>query len=100
MRRGTTPTHTIQTDMDLTDAEVLYITYRQNGKNVIEKSLHDGIVVMSDSVNVKLSQADTLAFSHRGEVLIQIRAGFADGSRLASNVMHTTVDEILKDGEI
>ena len=38
MRRGTTPTHIFLTDIDLTDAEVIYLTYQMNGKTIMEKS--------------------------------------------------------------
>ena len=39
--RGTTPTNKFNVSMDLTEATVLYITYAQLGKTVIEKTLAD-----------------------------------------------------------
>lgn len=99
MRRGTTPLHTFHTDTDLTDATVLYLTYKQAGKTVVEKS-KDDLTIREDAVEVKLSQTDTLSFILGARVRIQIRAGFADGSRIASNIIETTAEEILKDGEI
>lgn len=98
MRRGTTPTHTITTDIDLTGAAAVYVTYAQKGCTVVEKSAED-ITIGSDYVEIALTQAETLAFSE-GRIEVQIRARFPDGSAVASNVMQTTVAEILKDGEI
>lgn len=99
MRRGTTPTHTIATDIDLRSAEVIYVTYKQGANLVVEKETSD-ITVEENSVSVTLSQAETLAFSASAEVLVQIRARFSDGSAVASNIMRTSVKDILKDGEI
>ena len=99
MRRGTTPVHSFETDVDLTDAEVIYITYKQNGKVVLEKEKAD-IEVTSEGISTKLTQKDTLAFNTIGEVAIQIRAKFADETAIASNVIRAKAEEILKDGEI
>lgn len=99
MRRGTTVENTFTTDIDLTSAEVIYITYKQKNRKVIEKNIDD-ITVTSDSLVVYLSQTDTLALMAKVPVDVQIRARFASGSAVASNVMTTTVDEILKEGVI
>lgn len=99
MRRGTTPTHIFHTGVDLREADVLYVTYTQNRKVCVEKDISD-CTITADSVEVQLSQAETLSFGAYGEVYIQIRAGFPDGSRIASNIIKTTVETILKDGEI
>lgn len=99
--RGTTPTHIFEVDRDLSFASVMFITYRQNGRNVVEKSLSD-ILVESDKLTVELTQEDTLQFKGNDNdiVEIQIRVGFDDGSRIASDIITTTVGRILKEGEI
>ena len=99
MMRGTTPTHTFTTDVDLTDAEVLYVTYKQNGRVVVEKTLED-VKVTAEAVTVRLTQAETLGFSPIGRVRMQIRARFADGTAIACDEIKADVKEILKDGEI
>lgn len=99
MRRGTTPTHTFDTDVDLTGAVVLYLTYKQNGRIKVEKSLSD-VTVEPDKVTVTLTQKETLSFDDEGDVRIQIRAKFADGKAVASNVIRTSAQIILKEGEI
>ena len=103
MMRGTTPTHTFECDVDLSDAEIIFITYKQStghgSENTLEKTIED-ITVNGETLVVKLTQKETLLLSSVADVRIQIRAGFADGSRIASNIIRAPVDEILKDGEI
>lgn len=100
MRRGTTPTHIFKTSIDLTDAEVIFITYRQGKKNVLEKTKDDLDEVTDEKIKVTLSQTDTLAFSVSGQVDIQIRARFPDGAAVASQVIRTDASIILKQGVI
>lgn len=73
MRRGTTPTHYFKTKVDLTGATEMFITYAQEDKKVVEKTIND-ITIEPDQLTVTLSQTDTLAFSTIGEVEIQCAA--------------------------
>lgn len=98
MRRGTTPTNTFTVDVDLTQAEALFVTYKQSSRTVIEKALAD-VTVTAKAVTVELSQADTLKFG-KGEVEMQIRARLPDGSALASQIMTAPVEAVLKEGVI
>lgn len=100
MRRGTTPTHIFMTAVDLSSATVLYVTYKQLGRIVIEKSLEDGIALATDHIEVPITQEETLGLNPDAKVYIQVRAGFSNGARVASRVICTTVGNILKDGEI
>ena len=100
MIRGTTPTHIFQTGADLSEAAVVYVTYAQNGKTVIEKSLEDGLTVEGSKITMKMTQADTLSLSPNYQVYIQIRARFEDGSAYATKKIKRDVEDILKDGEI
>lgn len=102
MYRGTTPAHTFTTDTDLSEADVIYITYKQNGQIVLEKTKADitfDTVQQEYTMTVGLSQAETLALDD-SQVAIQIRARFSDGRAIASNVISVPVRQILKDGEI
>ena len=99
MRRGTTPIHTFTVDRDLTSATVLFITYKQNNVNKVEKDI-GACTITTTSVQVQLTQEETLSFEDEGTVFIQIRAGFADGTRIASNIIKTAIEAVLKDGEI
>ena len=98
MYRGTTPTNVFRTDVDLENASVLFVRYKQNGKVVLEKSLED-VSVKKTLVTVNLTQKETLLFQD-GIVTIQIRAKFPDNTAIASNLIRTTAEEIVKDGEI
>lgn len=69
MHRGTTPINIFRTDVDLTNASVLFITYKQNGKVILEKSI-DEVKIQNNIVSVYLSQKDTLLFME-GIVTIQ-----------------------------
>lgn len=98
MYRGTTPTNVFRTDVDLENASVLFVSYKQNGKVVLEKSLED-VSIKKTLVTVNLTQKETLLFQD-GIVTIQIRAKFPENTAIASNLIRTTAEEIVKDGEI
>ena len=98
MRRGTTPTITYNVDVDLTSAVELYVTLKEGGLVVIEKSIDD-IEVTDKTITITLSQEETLKLDP-GQVLMQIRAKMPDGSALASNIMTGDVEQILKNGVI
>lgn len=96
---GTTMSHVFTVSVDLTGAEVMYITYQQQGKTVLEKDLSD-CVITPESITVNLRQEDTLGFIDNLGVKIQIRVRMPDGSALKSEVIKTTADELLKEGVI
>lgn len=111
MRRGTTPTNKFKTTTDVTGMEALYITYRQEGRTIIEKSLseieiYEEVKTVGDEeetiyvMETKLSQADTLALSSIGDVEIQVRGKYGDGSVIACQVIKVPVCRILKEGII
>ena len=99
IRKGTTPTHIFSVDIDLSQAVVLYITYKQNNKTIIEKTLDDCEITQTE-VAVKLTQSESLKFEMVSPIEIQIRAKFVDGTAVASNIIRTYAGEILKGGEI
>lgn len=103
MVRGTTAINTFEvTDgTDLTGASIIYVTYDQGGKVVIDKSTDDGAVTVEEgAIKVSLSQTDTLALNSSMPVRIQIRVKYDSGSVIASEIIRAGVMEILKDGEI
>ena len=99
MRRGTTPTHIFNVDIDLTGADEIYLTYKQGSKVIVEFD-RSNIEVEEDKLTVKLTQEETLLFKLTPQVRIQIRAKFPSGLAVASNIISTNAEEILKDGEI
>ena len=79
--------------------EVLFITYAQDGKTILEKNIAD-VTYDGEKITVPFTQDDTLAFQTAKHVEIQIRARFPDGSAVASNILKVPVERILKEGEI
>lgn len=96
-RRGSTPINIFNVNIDLREATI-YITYKQNGKVIIEKTGSD-LEVEENKIITRLTQEETLKFK-TGPVKIQIRYVKADGEADASNIIETRSEEILKDGEI
>ncbi len=97
MYRGSTPTHTFQVNVDLREA-VIYITYQQGEKNILEKTGGD-LTVYRDRILCFLSQEDTLRFS-KGQAKAQIRYRLPDGTAGVSKTVSLSVTDILKDGVI
>lgn len=105
--RGTTPINYFDVPLDLSTASVVFLTYQQGGKTVLEKEKSDlTFATETDgndttyTISVQLAQAETLAFAAKMPVEMQIRARFADGNAVESAIMTTSVDRILKDGVI
>lgn len=99
MRRGTTPTHEFVVDVDMTSATAIYITYKQREKVVLEKNIDD-ITVTDTKLMVTLTQEETLMFNINNIVEIQIRAKMDTGEAIASNIIKTSAQRILKEGVI
>lgn len=101
--RGTTPLQTFTVDLDLTRAEVIYVSYKQKGSlRVLVERNREGFEVFPDKIQFRLTQEETLKFNKMKnvEVEIQIRARFPDGVAVASNWMFADVGLIVKDGVI
>ena len=97
--RGTTPTHYFEVEIDLTNTEVLYLTYKQGSKIIVEKEKPD-LTVTAEEVSVTLTQEETLAFSDKQDVEIQFRGRYPDGTAVESEILEVEVGRILKDGVI
>ena len=99
MIRGTTPKleFTIPFGTDL--IKEVYVTFAQGANVILEKQLAD-CVCEGERLVLKLSQADTLAFMHGQLVDVQLRVKTVNGEALASDIIRTTAERILKDGEI
>ena len=102
MIRGTTPRITFDVPFDPTIAKRIWITFAQNTKEVFTVTENDCILT-DKTVTITLSQEQTLALNSNSNVNIQMRVSFANGEKdeaLASDIVTTTVQRILKDGEI
>lgn len=103
MYRGTTPTLQFYLDFLLEDEKEVFITFVQNNKTVLEKSIneieksvaYDGNTILS----FKMTQKETLLFDEE-TIEMQIRIKFENGEAIASNIFKTYINDILKGGEI
>ncbi|MEG1870243.1 MAG: hypothetical protein RR205_05275 [Oscillospiraceae bacterium] len=99
MFRGTTPIIKFSFPFDFTNVNKIYITFAQNKKIVLEKDI-SAISFLNSTISLPLSQVETLLFSDMAKIEMQIRFTTLDGMSVASDIICTTVSEILKDGEI
>lgn len=97
MIRGTTPTLVFETDTDCTMFDIVEIAMAQNNKVVITKTLAD-CIVEGTVIKVKLTEEETLLLKPTA-LQMQIRAGIGT-ERIASNVVSTAVETILKEGSL
>lgn len=114
MYRGTTPTITINCDIDVSEFVTMWVTFRTQQlatyappKQVeVTKHLGDeGVDATDKVVTVSLTQADTLRLGSLSpdedqQVEVQIRGRTEDGRAFASNIMTAPLSRILKDGVI
>ena len=101
LQRGTTPVHSFTLPDELKDVDfsALYITYKQDGKTVLEKD-RNSISIEDGVASVRLTQEETLLFSDRWKCHIQVRLRTAAGDALVSNVVDIPVYDVLKEGVI
>lgn len=105
IHRGTTPIHKFVGPTDLSDASRMFISYAQNGKIILEKTLDDVTITKDPEtdfcvVSVRLTQEETLIFDEHVQTSIQIRVAFPNETALASNIIVTSTARILKEGVI
>lgn len=100
MIRGTTPDIFFEADCDLSGANLLYITFVQDKKPLVEKTIDD-VIIDENLVTLTMTEEEMLRFNENQPLQIQLRAGFPYGNRrLVSNIISTNVGKLLKDGEI
>lgn len=99
MIRGTTPTLEFILPFDTSTLAEAYITFAQNSEIVLDKKM-DTCICEGEKLTLSLTQKDTLAFCVGKVIEIQLRVRTIDGEALASNIISTTAERIIKDGEI
>lgn len=99
MIRGTTPTLRFILPFSVELLDVVYITMQQDGDKVIEKTMDD-CEAKENVLTVRLTQAETLELESGRMTEIQIRARMKSGDAVASEIMRTPTNRILKEGVI
>ena len=99
MIRGTTPALQFAFPFELNNVAELWVTLKQDNNIVIDKTVAncelDGAVL-----TLSLTRQATLKLNAFMPVAIQIRMRTNDGNAVASNIITTSVGQILKDGVI
>lgn len=96
MYRGTTPTLNFQLPFEVSQITKLNIAFSQDNTVVLEKALSD-VTREGRKITVKLSEMETLSLNDKKGLEIQLRV--AVGSiKMASPIIKTTVERILKEG--
>ena len=98
MIRGTTPTLEFVLPFDTSLLAEAYVTLEQSDEVVLDKPLSD-CTLDDNKMTVKLTQEDTLKLKI-GLIEVQIRAKTVDGDVIASDIILTSAQKILKDGVI
>jgi len=100
MRRGSTPTLVIKIDgADVSDMEHIYLTFEQGNRELTKRETDIVIDEDENTLSCPLSEAETLYFKD-GDVKVQIRVVFTDGTKDASDIVTDTFEHILLEGEI
>lgn len=96
MIRATTPTHIFNLPFETELIKDLIITYTQRKTIIIEKGL-DECVLDGKTLAVTLTQKDTVKFSDRRPVEIQLRVLTTSSTALAGDITEAEVNRILND---
>lgn len=96
MIRATTPTHifTIESNIDLSTAKNIRLTYAQDGFIVLDKNKND-LLINGKTMTYSLSQEDTLLFNINSLVEIQITVNTSEGIVMKSGIISIRADRAL-----
>lgn len=95
IRKGTTPTHIFDVNIDTQDIASVRVLYAQGGKLVLKKNT-ESVKIEGKKLTVTLTQDDTLLFDYRQHVQIQIRILTNSGAALASGIIPVSVGQLLE----
>lgn len=95
MKPGSTPRHRFELPFPATELAVAYVTYTQDEKLVLEKSLPD-FTLDGNAVYYRLSQEETLRFKEGRPVRMQFDYRTTSGLRAPSEFFTLTVGKTQK----
>lgn len=102
IRRGTTPTITINIaeDIDLAAIDAAYVSIQQDGEDVLDKGTSSLVIdPSSHTIAVDLSQAETLSLTE-GTGIIQLRIRLENQEAYVSAAQMILVLDVIRDGVI
>lgn len=95
MIKGTTPTHVFTIPFDTSSINKVRVIYAQNEEILFVKETED-CVVKDNTIEVTLTQTNTLLFDHKKPAEIQLRILTKAGDALASVVERVGVGKLLE----
>lgn len=99
MIRGTTATLICTLPFEVNTLQYAYFTIMQDNVIVFDRQIECSHL-SGDTIEVHLSQEDTLKLKEKHRAEIQLRAITVGGEAIASNIITTYVERILKGGVI
>lgn len=102
IRRGTTPTITINIteDIDLAAIDAAYVSIQQDGEDVLDKGTSSLVIdPSSHTIAVDFTQAETLSLTE-GTGIIQLRIRLENQEAYVSAAQMILVLDVIRDGVI
>jgi hypothetical protein len=98
INKGSTPSLVFNTNAPLTNIEKLYLTFWQHGTFVLEKTKDDVVTVDEDTIKLTLKQEETLLFSSKYDVEVQLRIKYnsSNSAAVTSAISSFKINEVLK----
>jgi hypothetical protein len=94
MRLGSTPKHEFTLPYDISLVKEFKVTYKQNGKIILEKYLND-FEVDDKTLSVTLTQEETFLFDENVNVELQGRVLTMGGEAIPSDIRIMTAEKCL-----
>lgn len=94
MRLGTTPKHEFTLPFDISLVKEFKVTYKQNGKIILEKYLED-FEVNQNTLSVTLTQEETFLFAEGVNIEVQARVLIVGGDAFSSEIRIITAQKCL-----
>lgn len=98
MRLGSTPKHEFMLPFNMSLVKEFKVTYKQNGKIILEKYLDD-FAVDGNTLSATLTQEETFLFAEGVNVELQARVLTMGGDALSSDIRIITAERCL-DSEV
>lgn len=101
IRRGSTPTIEVETEVDISECEEIFAVIRQDvgsGCVCVEKTLtKDSKVIDENHFSFKLTQEETLALSESKRAELQLKAKTVFGDVLTGDIIELNIRRVLKE---
>lgn len=97
MKRTTTPKIEFELPFDYANfVDKFIVTFKQGENIVLEKTESDTFEINGNTISFELTQEETASFS-MGTILVEIKIFTLGKDVLASDIIYTTVEDVLND---